>query len=289
MGSEDSECQGELANCIAEIVEGAGAEGAGVAFHDYANQEKWSLCGDEWFHAASTIKVPVLVGIFAAIEKGDFTLESRVHVRNQFQSVVDGEPFRVDASRDADAEVYSQIGKTMKIGDLARHMIVTSSNLATNLLIDAVGLDPIRDKLAELGVDGIDLQRGVEDELAYEKGIINRVTANGLVKVLRLIEEKEALAPELCDAMLEILHAQEFRSGIPAGLPDDARVANKTGEISTVAHDTGLVYLPDRAPYAITILSRWKADRTSGRRDTLAKISRAVYERLTRAGAGAGE
>lgn len=267
---------------IRKIVRSAGAEGAGVAFHDYESGEEWALHGAEWFHAASTIKVPVLVGVFAAIETGELSLESRVHVRNQFVSVADGRLYRIDAGRDADAEVYAQIGKTMRIGELARHMIVTSSNLATNLLVDVVGLERVRQKLAALGVGGVELRRGVEDERAYEAGIINRVTAGGLVQVLRLIEERKALAPELCDAMLDILHAQEFRSGIPAGLPDDARVANKTGEISTVAHDTGLVYLPGREPYALTILTRWKRDRTSGRRDTLAKISRAVYEHLAR-------
>ena len=284
MGAEERAGGEGLAERVAEIARAAGAECAGVAFHDYRTDEEWALHGDEWFHAASTIKVPVLVGVFAAIEKGDLTLESRVHVRNQFRSVVDGALFRIDEGRDANSEVYAQIGKTMKIGELARHMIVTSSNLATNLLLDVVGLERVRSKLAELGVDGVDLQRGVEDERAYEAGIINRVTANGLVKVLRLIEERKALAREVCDAMLDILQAQEFRSGIPAGLPDDARVANKTGEISTVAHDTGLVYLPDREPYAVTILTRWDADRTSGRRDTLARISRAVYEHLTGVG-----
>jgi beta-lactamase class A len=283
MGSEHSEDGDAPGKRIEEIARAAGAEAVAVAFHDYESGEEWKLNGKEWFHAASTIKVPVLVGVFAAIEQGELTLESRVHVRNQFQSVVDGAPFRVDAGRDANSEVYSLIGKTMKIGDLARHMIVTSSNLATNLLVDVVGLERIQQTLAALGVDGVDLRRGVEDERAYEEGIINRVTAGGLVQVLRLIEEKKALSPDLCDAMLDILHAQEFRSGIPAGLPDDARVANKTGEISTVAHDTGLVYLPERAPYALSILTRWSPDRTSGRRDTLAKISRAVYEHLTAA------
>jgi beta-lactamase class A len=283
MGSEHSEDGDALGKRIEKIAREAGAEAVAVAFHDYETGEEWELHGNEWFHAASTIKVPVLVGVFAAIEKGELTLESRVHVRNQFHSVVDGAPFRVDASRDANSEVYSLIGKTMKIGELARHMIVTSSNLATNLLVDVVGLQRIQQKLTDLGVDGVDLRRGVEDERAYEEGIINRVTASGLVQVLRLIEERKALAPRLCDAMLDILHAQEFRSGIPAGLPDDARVANKTGEISTVAHDTGLVYLPERAPYALSILTRWSPERTSGRRDTLAKISRAVYEHLTAA------
>jgi beta-lactamase class A len=277
MGAERAE---QLRKQVESIAEAAGANRVAAAFHDYGSGEEWDHRGDEWFHAASTIKVPVLVGVFAAVEDHDLSIESRVHVRNQFHSVVDGAPYRIDSGRDANSEVHSTIGKTMKLSRLAHHMIVTSSNLATNLLIDAVGLDRVQRTLEELGVGGVELRRGVEDERAYEEGIINRVTANGLVEVLKLIEEKQAISSEACDRMLEILHDQEFRSGIPAGLPDDARVANKTGEISTVAHDTGLVYLKDREPYALAILTEWDAGKTGGRRDTLAKISRAVYEHL---------
>lgn len=276
--------QDDLQGRIEEIGEEAGAEQVAVAFHDYGSGEEWSHHGDRWFHAASTIKVPVLVGVFGAVEDGELELESRVHVRNRFLSVVDGAPYRIESGRDASSEVHAQIGKTMKVVELARHMIVTSSNLATNLLLDLVGLERIRRTLEELGAEGVELRRGVEDERAFEEGINNRVTADGLVRVLRLIEEKKALSPEACEEMLDILHQQEFRSGIPAGLPDDARVANKTGEISTVAHDTGLVYLPGREPYALAILTEWSADRTSGRRETLARISRAVYRHLTRGG-----
>jgi beta-lactamase class A len=84
--------------------------------------------------------------------------------------------------------------------------------------------------------------------------------------------------------MLEILHAQEFRSGIPAGLPEDARVANKTGEISTVAHDAGIVYLPRRKPYALVVLTEWDKDKSSGRKDTIARISRTIYQHLAEKG-----
>lgn len=271
---------------IGSIARDAGAEQVGVAFHDYESGRSWEYDGDRWFHAASTIKVPVLVGVFAAVEARDLTIESRVHVRNQFHSVVDDAPYRIESSRDANPEVHATIGKTMRISELAHHMIVTSSNLATNLLIDAVGLERVQRTLDELGVDGVELRRGVEDHHAYEEGIINRATARGLVQVLRLIEEKKAISAEACDRMLEILHAQEFRSGIPAGVPDQARVANKTGEISTVTHDVGLVYLPDREPYALAILTQWDAGRSGGRRDTLARISRAVYQHLA---AGEGE
>jgi beta-lactamase class A len=167
----------------------------------------------------------------------------------------------------------------MRIEELASHMIVTSSNLATNLLLDLVGLEHVQNVLAELGIEGIDVRRGVEDERAFEAGIVNRVTANGLVELLRLIAEGRAYSPELSQEMLDILHDQEFNGGIPARLPKGVRVAHKTGDISTVAHDAGIVYVPERKPYIIAVLSEWSPE-TSKRSSTIAAVSYAVYEHL---------
>jgi len=258
----------------------AGADGLAVAFYDYRHRTGWGYHADQWFHAASTIKVPVLLGVFSAIEQGKLQAYSRVHVRNRFLSAADGKPFRVDSDRDSNAEVYAALGKTMQIRELARHMIVTSSNLATNLLIEIVGLQQIQQTLDRLGLHGIELMRGVEDIGAWERNLNNRVTADGLLNALRLLEDQQHFSPELCAEMLEILHSQAFKSGIPAGLPEDARVAHKTGEISTVAHDAGIVFLPDREPYVVVILTEWKPE-VSGRKDAIAQISRAVYEHIT--------
>ncbi|HYJ79945.1 MAG TPA: serine hydrolase [Longimicrobiaceae bacterium] len=274
-----------LAERIEAIADEAGAGRAAVSYYDYETREAWSHRGGEWFHAASTIKVPILLGVFGAVHRRGLTPDSRVHVRNRFLSAVDGEPYRVEQGRDANSVVHQQLGRTMKVGELAYHMIVTSSNLATNLLVDLVGLDAIRESLGSLGVCGVELRRGVEDERAWERGINNRVTACGLVSVLRPIEEGTAFSVELSARMLEILHDQEFRSGIPAGVPDGARVANKTGEISTVAHDAAIVYLPGRKPYAVVVLTEWEPAAGTGRSDTIARISRAVYEHLVPRGA----
>jgi beta-lactamase class A len=124
----------------------------------------------------------------------------------------------------------------------------------------------------------------VEDERAFERGISNRCTADGMLRVLRAIEDRKAFSAQASEQMLEILHAQEFRSGIPAGLPEGAKVANKTGEISTVAHDAGIVYLPKRKPYALVVLTEWDKDRLSGRKDTIARISRTIYHHLAEKG-----
>jgi beta-lactamase class A len=258
----------------------AGAEAAAVAFYDYAHRTGWSYQGDRWFHAASTIKIPVLLSVFAAIDKGALQPYSRVHVRNRFLSAVDAQPYRVEPDRDSNAEVYGALGKTMQIRELARHMIVTSSNLATNVLIDILGLQEVQHTLHHLGLTGIELCRGVEDISAWEAGINNRVTATGLMNALRVVLEENRFSADSRRQMMDILHSQEFRSGIPAGLPGDARVAHKTGEISTVAHDAGIVHLPDREPYVVVILTEWKPD-VGGRQPTIARISRAVYEYVT--------
>jgi beta-lactamase class A len=264
---------------VDEIAEDAGCRSLAVSWYDYGTHAAWSLHGDRWFHAASTIKVPVLLGVMGAVARGELTLDSRVHVRNRFISVADGMPFRVESGRDANSVVHAAVGKTMKVEELAFHMICTSSNLATNLLLDIVGLKKMQDALKELGVRGVELRRGVEDERAFEEGINNRVTADGLRDVLRLIEEGRAFSVETSAKALEILHEQEFRSGIPAGVPGDARVANKTGEISTVAHDAGIVYLAERAPYVLVVLTEW-APQDGGRHETIARVSRAVYQHL---------
>jgi beta-lactamase class A len=262
---------------IAEIHERSGAKAIALAYYDYASEAGLGIHADRWFHAASTIKVPILIALFGAIEKGRFKLDDRLHVRNRFYSVVDKEPFKVSTARDANAAVHRALGKTMKLEQLAEHMITTSSNLATNLLIDLIGIEEANVILKELGIEGIELHRGVEDEKAFDAGISNKVTANGLLKVFRLIEDRSLFSPEASQKMLDILHKQEFKSFIPAGLPSEARVAHKTGEISTIAHDAGLVFLPERKPYAVVILTEWDADK-GGRSDALAKVSRAIYQ-----------
>lgn len=265
---------------IETIEKESGAKAIAVALHDAETGLELHYKADRWFHAASTIKVPILLGVFAAIDRGDLLPHSRVHVRNRFLSVVENVPFRVESGRDANSAVHNAIGKMMRVDELAYHMITTSSNLATNLLLGVIGPDAVNRTLKELDVDdGIDLKRGVEDELSFEKGINNMVTADGLLRILVLLSEGKAFSPALSRRMMDILHGQEFNQGIPARLPKGARVAHKTGEISTIAHDAGVVYLPKRKPYVLVVLTEWDPE-SSGRSRTIAAISHTIYEFL---------
>jgi len=184
---------------------------------------------------------------------------------------LDGEP---------NPEVARHLGRTMSVRDLAYHMITTSSNFATNLLIDVVGVGAIQRALEELKIEGVILRRGVADEAAFKANLNNEVTANGLLKMLRMIAEGRAWSPEICAQMLEILLDQRFKSGIPAGLPGDVHVAHKTGNISTVHHDAGIVYMGNRNPYFLVILSQFPAE--AKRSAAVAEVSKDLFETLGR-------
>ena len=253
-------------------------ENLGISFYDAETTLQWSYNADTYFHAASTMKLAVLLGVMRQVERGDLTLESPVHVRNRFTSIVNKEPYMLDLGRDADPNVYGHLGKTLTVRELAYWMITLSSNLATNLLVDVIGIETIQLALDELEIDGIRILRGVEDQAAFQAGLNNEVTANGLLKLLRLVADGKAYSQKASEEMLNIMLEQQYRSGIPAGLPKAARVAHKTGNISTVHHDAGIVYLDDRKPYVLVILTQFTAE--TGRGTAVAEVSRDIFNAL---------
>jgi len=268
-----------LAERITQAAGGAGAVAAAVCVYDYEKTLQFSHQAERWFHAASTIKAALLLAVYKLAEDGRIRLDDTLHVRNRFRSMT-GEIFRVASNRDGDGEVHRRRGRSMRVRELARAMIVRSSNLATNLLLDYAEPETVRGVLKEARLDGIQLRRGVEDIAAFERGINNEVTADGLVRCFRLLCQEGFLRAETREQMIEVLCAQEFNGMIPASLPREARVAHKTGEISSICHDAGIVFLPRRKPYVVAILTEWPED-IEKRQGCVAEISRAVYEFVT--------
>jgi beta-lactamase class A len=263
---------------VLKIKKDHGLENLGIAFFDAQTTIQWAYNGDHYFHAASTMKLAVLLGVMRQVDRGELALDSQVHVRNRFTSIVNQEPFMLDLGRDADPNVYGHLGKTLSVRELAYWMITLSSNLATNLLVDVIGIRTIQQALDELEIDGVRILRGVEDQAAFEAGLNNEVTANGLLKLLRVIADCKAYSKQSSEEMLKIMLDQQYRSGIPAGLPKAARVAHKTGNISTVHHDAGIVYLEGRKPYVLVILTQFSPD--TGRGTAVAEVSRDIYNTL---------
>ena len=269
----------KLLSRIQEISHKANFDTIAVAFYDYETSLRFAFQGDRWFHAASTFKVGVLFGVLKAAEEGRLKLDDQLQVRNRFRSVVDGSPFRIQRERDADPSVHRAIGGSLPIRQLAEVMITRSSNLATNLLLDLVSVDYVRTILEKAGVRGVKVKRGVEDTIAHEQGINNEVTAEGLVRLHRLLVDDGFLSEELREEGFRILSAQEFNSMIPARLPKEVRVAHKTGEISTHCHDAGIVRAPDRKPYVLSILTEHGPNAVKRNR-AVAEISGAIFRYL---------
>jgi beta-lactamase class A len=278
-----------LKQTVDDIARQAGASEIAVAFYDWETTTAWSLRGERWFHAASTIKLAILLALVDAVAAGNLEWDAWLHVRNRFASRVDAEPYRVAKERDADSQVHGEVGKLMRVRDLAERMIVASSNLATNLLLDLVGVREARETLERLGLPGIDVVRGVEDHRAFEAGINNRVTADGLLQLLRLLHEGRGIGAAGARQLVDVLARQELQSatrlGLPEGVRGRARVANKTGEIANAAHDAGLVYLPDRRPFALVVLSEWPAACSASRQAALGEVVAAVYRHFVEPGA----
>ena len=180
--------------------------------------------------------------------------------------------------RDADAVVHQRIGKSMSLAELAQAMIVRSSNLATNLLLDLLSLEFVRETLRE--IEGLRIRRGVEDLAAHEQGTNNEATADGLLRLFRVFLDEDQLKAESRKQALEILLAQEFNGMIPARLPENVLVAHKTGEISTHCHDAGIVFIENRQPYVVAILSETSPE-TIHRNKAIAEISGAIYRYIT--------
>jgi len=248
----------------------------GIAFHDLQTGDSLYWNADDSFHAASTMKVPVMIELFRRIDAGALRLDQGILLVNQFGSIVDGSPYSLDAGDDSDSSAYKLTGTRVALKELIDRMITRSSNLATNALIELVRASNANETAHMLGARNIRVLRGVEDGKAFRAGMNNTTTARDLAVLLEAIETGRAASRSSCDAMREILLDQEFNDEIPAGLPGGTRVAHKTGWITGVLHDAAVVYPPGRKPYVLVVLTRDIPDDKVARK-LIADLSRIVW------------
>ncbi len=255
---------------IEKRIRTSGADVA-VAFRTLDGKTEWFFNPDETFHAASTMKIPVMIELFHQVREGKAKLDDPLLIKNEFHSLVDGSVYKLDPSDDSDSDLYKAVGQTRTLRQLCELMITVSSNFAANLLIEKLGVQNIRATVHSLHADGMNVLRGVEDEKAFEKGLNNTTTARALSQLLGAIASEEAVDPDSSRQMIEILERQKFNEGIPVGLPPGTRVAHKTGEITKIHHDAAIVFAP--RPFVLVILVRGIPD---------IKVSAALMADITR-------
>jgi beta-lactamase class A len=271
-----AQAQGSLRNAMLARIAAAPGAVVAVSFSDLQTGEHVELNADTVFHAASTMKIPVMIELLRRSQQGAFSLDQDVLLVNTFASLADGSPFSLNKADDDDTTLYAHVGERVPIRELLRRMITRSSNLATNELIALVGASNVTAMARSLGAGNTHVLRGVEDQKAFDAGLINTTTSADLATLLLAIEDGKVLSASMSTEMRDILLAQEENGKIPAGLPPGTRVAHKTGEITAVSHDAAIVYPNGRKPYILVVLTRGIKDPIESAR-LIADISRLAY------------
>jgi beta-lactamase class A len=249
----------------------------GLAMEDLSTGKRLLINEREMFHAASTMKTPVMIELYRQAEKGKFRLDDSIDIRNEFHSIVDGSVYSLSSGDDSDEDLYGRVGTKMTMRELIQRMITKSSNLATNLLIEYADATNVTATMRAIGADSIQVLRGVEDQKAFDRGMNNRTTALDLLVIFRALDRGDVVNEQSWKEMWKTLEAQEFAEMIPALLPKGTRVAHKTGSITGVQHDSGVIFLPNGRRYALVILSKDLKKNEAGIR-TIAKASKMIYD-----------
>ena len=251
-----------------------------LAICDLASGYQILVKPDVPFHPASTIKLCVMMEVYHQVAQAEFSLEELLPVRNDFISIADQSEFSLSPEDDSETDLYLHISEQLSLGDLTRRMIISSSNLATNLLIEKVGARRVTRFMQALGTDDLVIRRGLEDKKAYALGLNNSATARSLMQVLVRLAKRSVVSPAASDEMIAILQQQYFNDGIPAQLPAGVRVAHKTGWIDKVYHDAAIVYPPQHTPYVVVILTSGLSEKDEAPA-LVAALSAAIYHKLT--------
>ena len=267
-----------LQNNIEKIIKSEKGKFA-IAFKNLEDGQVILINEMEEFHAASTMKTPVMIEAFKKSFENKISLDDTILVKNEFISIVDGSLFKLSSFDDSDKKTYERIGGHLSLRELIYEMITISSNFATNLVMDYIGHEDINMTMKDLGAKDINVLRGVEDIKAYNKGLNNTTTALDLLKIYENLALGRVINNKLSQEMVDILKDQKYDDIIPRYLPKEIEIAHKDGWVSGTRHDSGIVFINDEKKYVLVLLSKNLEDEIKGA-DILAKVSLEIYNSL---------
>lgn len=250
-----------------------------IAFKNLEDGNEILINEDEIFHAASTMKTPVMIEVYRKKMIGEISLDDSIFVKNEFESIVDKSTFQLSEFDDSDKNTYDKIGRYISLRELVFDMISISSNFATNLVIKYIGAENINNTMSDIGAKNINVLRGVEDIKAFEKGLNNTTSARDLLVIYEKLANGKVLNRDLSNEMVEILKNQKYDDIIPKYLPKEIEVAHKDGWINGVRHDSGIVFLENGVSYVLILLSKNLDNELEGA-DMFAKVSLEIYNHI---------
>lgn len=251
-----------LQDSVQAIISGVPAH-FGIAACHVSGETIILLNEHDVFPSASVIKVPMLVELMFQRDEGRLSLDEVFRLR--------------EADKVAGSGVLKELheGLQVTLRDLAVLMIILSDNTATNLVVDRIGMENVNERMRGLGLKSITLARKMYDWERQRLGQENLITPHEMMHLLCAIAAGRISSKSTSEEMVDIMARQQYRDKIPLLLPKDTRVANKTGSISRVTHDTGVVYAP-KGPFVLCVLASEVEDVRRAER-AIAEVSLAVY------------
>lgn len=221
---------------------------------------------DEIFHAASIIKIPILVELFRQVDERIVSLDERIILKDEYK--VGG------------AGILHELhqGIVLTVRDLVVLMIVLSDNTASNILMDLVKMDNVNRLMFDIGMKRSSLNKKFMIILE-DSSIRNEMTPNDTLLILEKLYKGEILSKESTYEALDILMRQQYRDKIPLYLPEDLKIANKTGEVTGVRHDAAIVFL-ENYPFILCIFTKDCKNHLIADK-TIATISKDIFLELS--------
>lgn len=227
---------------------------------------------DVYYHAASTFKAPVLFASVHLMQEGILKMNDPVPVKNEFPSIRSKTPFSVPVGNWSKDQTPAKIGREVPLSFLLRDMIEYSSNIATNLVLEKIGIKDVEREIKEIGIKDIELRRLVYDLSAHERCIDNMLSARSLAELYRTLDNPDIWEKESRDYLLETLALPIHRETFPALITDDIQLAHKPGSTGQVVHDAGRFLPPDGQPYYLAVMTAYYDDKETIR-ESIAEVS----------------
>ena len=254
-----------LENKIENIVEESSAN-ISVSFYDLDQGEGFSINGDERVPSASMIKLLILLKALDDCDKVKINLEDTIRL---------GDYEKVDGSG-----ILKELSNNHKfsIRELLTLMIIVSDNTATNILIDLLGMEEINKIGHDLGLEKTNLERKMMDSNAREKGLDNFTSSNEILKLLKMIYEKDFVSEDNSKLALDILLRQQERQRLQRYLPEDLKIASKSGDLDNLENDGG-IFFTENKNYILVILVN-QAESNVLAKEIIGEISLKIYKEI---------
>ena len=235
-----------------------------VVIKDLSNNKEVKINENMLFRSASTIKLAIMSELLSKVNEGSIKLDDEIELTEALKTGGDG--------------ILKELnyGHKFSLEEIMTLMIIVSDNMATNILIDILGIENINKTIENLGLKDTRLQRKMMDSQAAKAGRENYITAKDLAHILELIYKGKNINETYSKIMLDVLKRQQVRCRLDLYLPEEVIIAHKTGDLDNLEHDGGIIYLPNKV-YIICVLTDKTKSNKDGR-EIIGKISKMVYD-----------